>query len=63
MPLSVSEVMRLLSQFAEEKELKLTVTQSARGAAIAGGGAFVGGLLGGPVGIVVGEFVCLISTM
>uniref|UniRef100_A0A7N5KNR0 Uncharacterized protein n=1 Tax=Ailuropoda melanoleuca TaxID=9646 RepID=A0A7N5KNR0_AILME len=47
-PLSVDDVMKLLISIAEERKMKEDIE---KGATIAGSGAFIGGLVGGPPGI------------
>uniref|UniRef100_A0A3B4B3L3 Uncharacterized protein n=1 Tax=Periophthalmus magnuspinnatus TaxID=409849 RepID=A0A3B4B3L3_9GOBI len=52
---SIDHVMELCYEIAaDEEEIKVAVEKSRTGAILAGGGAFAGGLLGGPVGIAVG---------
>nr|XP_031361718.1 protein C19orf12 homolog isoform X2 [Lonchura striata domestica] len=53
----VEDVMALLRYTAAAKCMEAAVTHSRRGAMLAGGGAFLGGLLGGPPGIFVGGAV------
>ncbi|KAF0297567.1 Protein C19orf12 [Amphibalanus amphitrite] len=55
MPLDRHDVMALLAQLAEEEEMRVTVKGSAQGALLAGAGAFFGGLLMGPVGLLIGS--------
>ncbi|XP_037102954.1 protein C19orf12 homolog isoform X1 [Syngnathus acus] len=50
----VDDVMRLCCDISAHEQIKVAVKGSAQGAFVAGGGAFVGGLLGGPPGIAVG---------
>ncbi|XP_068117051.1 protein C19orf12 homolog [Hyperolius riggenbachi] len=57
MPLYLDDIMRLLCHVSDEQKMKAAVKHSARGAMVAGAGAFVGGLLGGPPGIAVGGAV------
>lgn len=51
----IDDVMRLCCELSAHDQIKVAVKSSAKGAAVAGGSAFVGGLLGGPAGIAVGE--------
>lgn len=51
----LDDVMCLCSEIASHDQIKVAVKSSAKGAAVAGGTAFVGGLLGGPAGICVGK--------
>ncbi|XP_066510347.1 protein C19orf12 homolog [Hoplias malabaricus] len=50
----VNDVMRLCCEVSTNQQMKAAVKNSGKGAAVAGGGAFVGGLLGGPPGIAIG---------
>ncbi|XP_051918762.1 protein C19orf12 homolog [Hippocampus zosterae] len=54
----VDDVMRLCCDISSHEQIKVAVKGSAKGALMAGGGAFVGGLVGGPPGIAVGGVVC-----
>lgn len=51
----IDDVMRLCCEISAQEEIKVAVKGSAKGAMVAGGTAFVGGLLGGPAGIAVGR--------
>lgn len=51
----MDDVMRLCCEISAHDEIKVAVKNSAKGAMVAGGTAFVGGLLGGPVGIAAGK--------
>ncbi|KAM9832279.1 protein C19orf12 homolog [Neosynchiropus ocellatus] len=53
----IDDVMRLCCEVSEYNQIKVAVKSSAKGACAAGGGAFVGGLLGGPPGIALGATV------
>ena len=55
MPYEVSKVMDLLIKLSEEEDLKLCVTEAAKGAAITGVATFVGAVVAGPVGMAVGK--------
>lgn len=55
----VDDVMALCCKISESRQIKAAVQNSAKGAAAAGGGAFVGGLLGGPPGIFIGTYPCV----
>lgn len=59
MPINSMEVLEAVQQLADIKGIRVTVSQSAKAACIVGGSAFVGSLLGGPVGLGLG--ICLIS--
>lgn len=50
----IDDVMALCCKISESRQIKAAVQNSAKGAAAAGGGAFLGGLLGGPPGIFIG---------
>uniref|UniRef100_G1ML50 Protein C19orf12 homolog n=1 Tax=Ailuropoda melanoleuca TaxID=9646 RepID=G1ML50_AILME len=56
-PLSVDDVMRLLGCISEHEDVKVTYKFPKKGAMIAGSGAFIGGLVGGPPGIAAGGVV------
>uniref|UniRef100_A0A3Q3J8Z8 Uncharacterized protein n=1 Tax=Monopterus albus TaxID=43700 RepID=A0A3Q3J8Z8_MONAL len=51
----IDDVMHLCCEISAHDQIKVAVKNSAKGAAAAGGGAFVGGMLGGPPGIFVGK--------
>nr|XP_055065671.1 protein C19orf12 homolog [Misgurnus anguillicaudatus] len=53
----IDDVIGLCCKISENRKIKVTVENSAKGAATAGGGAFIGGLLGGPAGIFLGATV------
>ncbi|XP_061620989.1 protein C19orf12 homolog [Phyllopteryx taeniolatus] len=53
----VNDVMRLCCDLSAHEHIKVAVKSSAKGALMAGGSAFVGGLVGGPPGIAVGGVV------
>nr|XP_033473567.1 protein C19orf12 homolog [Epinephelus lanceolatus]XP_033473576.1 protein C19orf12 homolog [Epinephelus lanceolatus] len=53
----VDDVMRLCCELSAHDQIKVAVKNSTKGAMVAGGTAFVGGLLGGPPGIAVGGAV------
>lgn len=57
MPARMDDVMRLCCEVSAHEEIKVAVKNSTKGAMLAGGSAFVGGLLGGPPGIAVGGAV------
>lgn len=54
MPVNQQEIISVCKQVAEHEQLQVCVTESAKGACIAGGCALIGGLLGGPPGLAVG---------
>lgn len=51
------DIMKLCCEISANKKIKAAFKSSAKGAVVAGGGAFVGGLIGGPAGIAVGMFI------
>lgn len=53
----VTDVMKLCCELSANQQIKTTVRESGKGAAAAGGLAFAGGLVGGPLGIAVGGAV------
>ncbi|XP_022599581.1 protein C19orf12 homolog [Seriola dumerili] len=53
----MGDVMRLCCEISAHHQIKAAVKNSTKGAVMAGGTAFVGGLLGGPAGIAVGGAV------
>ncbi|KAM9409724.1 protein C19orf12 homolog [Pholidichthys leucotaenia] len=54
MPPRMDDVMRLCCEVSAQNEIKVAIRSSAKGAMMAGGSAFVGGLVAGPAGIAVG---------
>lgn len=54
MPINKDEVISVCHQLAEQENLQVCVTESAKGALVAGGCAFAGGLLAGPLGLAAG---------
>ncbi|XP_068430361.1 protein C19orf12 homolog [Clinocottus analis] len=53
----MDDVMHLCCTLSDHDQIKVAVKNSTKGAFVAGGTAFVGGLLGGPPGIAVGGAV------
>ncbi|KAA0723567.1 Protein C19orf12 -like protein [Triplophysa tibetana] len=53
----IDDVMGLCCKISENRKIKATVQNSAKGGVTAGGGAFIGGLLGGPPGIFLGATI------
>ncbi|XP_036952204.1 protein C19orf12 homolog [Acanthopagrus latus] len=53
----VDDVMRLCYEISAHDQIKVAVKNSTKGAVVAGGTAFVGGLVAGPAGIAVGGAV------
>uniref|UniRef100_A0A8C5PQA0 Chromosome 19 open reading frame 12 n=1 Tax=Leptobrachium leishanense TaxID=445787 RepID=A0A8C5PQA0_9ANUR len=54
MPVRLDDIMSLLCHMSEQQKMKAAVKHSAKGALVAGAGAFLGGLVGGPPGLAVG---------
>uniref|UniRef100_U5EZ00 Uncharacterized protein n=1 Tax=Corethrella appendiculata TaxID=1370023 RepID=U5EZ00_9DIPT len=54
MPLDTQELMSAISIITDEHNMRVTLKQSTKGAMLAGGFCFVGGLLAGPVGLAIG---------
>lgn len=53
----IDDVMKLCCELSANQQIKSTVKSSGKGAATAGGLAFAGGLIGGPLGIAVGKIL------
>lgn len=51
----MDDCVRLCCEVGADQQIKVAVKNSTKGAVLAGGTAFVGGMLGGPPGIAVGE--------
>ena len=51
----MDDVMQLCCDLSANQQIKAAVKNSGKGSAVAGGTAFLGGLLGGPPGIAVGK--------
>jgi len=54
MGISVTELLKVVSKLAEDKQVRVTVTESLKGGGIALATTATGGLLLGPVGLAVG---------
>lgn len=52
----IDDVMKLCCELSANQQIQTTVKGSGKGAAAAGGLAFAGGLIGGPLGIAVGKW-------
>lgn len=52
----LDDVMHLCCELSAHHQIRATVKGSAKGAAAAGGLAFAGGIVGGPLGIAVGQW-------
>lgn len=57
MTINTKELLDAVAILADEREMKVTLKSSAKGALICGGSAFVGAILMGPVGLAVGGTV------
>ena len=55
MPLDVQTLFEVLAKLADEKQMRVTVSEAAKSGVIAGAGVFAGALLGGPPGILIGR--------
>lgn len=54
MPVNQDAIISVCKQLAEQQNLRVCISESLKGAAIAGGCAFIGGIIGGPVGLAIG---------
>ena len=63
MPVATRELMNALAILSDKHEVRISVKQSAKGAVIAGGCAFIGGLLLGPPGLVIGNRSSILSKL
>lgn len=57
MPINTVEVLSLVTQVCEDENLRVPIKESVKGGFIAGTTTAIGGLLGGPVGLAVGELL------
>lgn len=57
MPINERQILSVISDLCQERQLMTSVSGSLRGAAIAGGSTFLGGLLMGPIGLAFGKFI------
>lgn len=55
MPPRIDDIMKLCCKLSANQQVKTAVKHSGKGAMTAGGLAFAGGLVGGPLGIAVGK--------
>lgn len=55
--ISPDDLVDVLAKLAQDENLQVSVKQSCKGGVMAGTGATVRGLLGGPVGIAVGATI------
>jgi len=65
MVLAYNDIMELLRVLSEDRNLRVTVTESGKGALVAGSVAGLGGLVLGPIGLAIGGSVggCLAAYM
>ena len=54
MVIEYNEISNVLSKFAEDEDIRITVKQSAKGGLIAGFICALGGLIAGPIGLIFG---------
>lgn len=54
MPVDVEQFLHAIAMLADKENILFTVKQSGKGAIVCGSMCFVGGLLGGPIGMAVG---------
>lgn len=52
----IDDVIKFCCKISENTQIEVALKKSRSGAAVAGGGAFLGGLLGGPPGIFIGMY-------
>lgn len=52
----IDDVMKMCCELSANQQIQTTVKGSSKGAAAAGGLALAGGLVGGPLGIAVGQW-------
>lgn len=57
MPVDTEEFLRGVALLADNNNMRVTLKQSMKGAAICGAICFFGGMVGGPVGLAVGGAV------
>lgn len=54
MPVNTEEFLRGIAILADNHNMRVTLKQSGKGAAICGAICFIGGIIGGPAGLAVG---------
>lgn len=54
MPADVEEFLRGIAILTDNRNMRVTLKQSGKGAAVCGAMCFIGGLIAGPVGLAVG---------
>ncbi|XP_053663296.1 protein C19orf12 homolog [Anopheles marshallii] len=57
MPINTRELLDAVAILTDKNSMRVTLKSSAKGATVAGSSTFVGGLLAGPVGLLVGGAV------
>lgn len=57
MPINTVEVLSLVTQVCENEDLRVPIKESLKGGLIAGTTTTIGGLLGGPMGLAIGELL------
>lgn len=57
MPVDIEEFLHGLAILADNHNMRVTLKQSGKGAVVCGAICFIGGLLGGPVGLAIGGTV------
>ena len=55
MPINSVEILSLVTQVCEEEKLQVSIKESLKGGLLAGTTTTIGGLLGGPIGLAIGE--------
>lgn len=57
MPADIEEFLRGIAMLTDNRNMRVTLKQSGKGAAVCGAMCFIGGLIAGPVGLAVGGTV------
>jgi len=57
MPINTQDLMNAVSLICDEHNMRCTISQSAKGAMVTAGTTFIGGILGGPIGLAVGAII------
>ncbi|XP_055600157.1 protein C19orf12 homolog [Uranotaenia lowii] len=61
MPINTRELMEAVGTLTDQHNMRVTLKSSLKGAAICGSCSFIGGVLGGPVGLAVGGTIGAVS--